>query len=137
MPTLTPVTTETRGFVPEPITAEEAAALFRASVRLFGLWGLTDAEAAILLDMKPRTYARWKADGPAETGRDQRARMSNLMGIHKALRILLVEADRAYAWVRQPNAAFAGASALAVMLNGELTDIMRVRRLLDAERGGW
>ena len=33
--------------------------------------------------------------------------------------------------------AFAGSSALEVMLGGELTDIMRVRRYLDAERGGW
>lgn len=32
---------------------------------------------------------------------------------------------------------FGGASALDVMLGGELTDIMRVRRYLDAERGGW
>lgn len=137
MPTLTLVATETPGFVPEPITAAEAAALFRACVRLFGLWGLTDAEAAVLLDMKPRTYARWKAEGPGDTGRDQRARLSNLMGIHKALRILFVEADRAYGWVKRPNDAFGGASALQVMLNGELTDLMRVRRLLDAERGGW
>ena len=28
-------------------------------------------------------------------------------------------------------------AALDVMLDGELTDLMRVRRYLDAERGGW
>lgn len=31
----------------------------------------------------------------------------------------------------------AGSNALDVMLGGELTDIMRVRRYLDTERGGW
>ena len=31
---------------------------------------------------------------------------------------------------------FGGSSALDVMLGGELTDIMRVRRYLDAERSG-
>jgi hypothetical protein len=70
-------------------------------------------------------------------GRDGKSRLSNLMGIHKALRILFREAPRGYAWVKAPNEAFGGRSALDVMLGGELTDIMRVRRYLDAERGGW
>ena len=39
--------------------------------------------------------------------------------------------------IRSANDAFGGASALDLMLGGELTDIMRVRRYLDAERGGW
>ena len=59
------------------------------------------------------------------------------MGIHKALRIMFSEAPRGYAWIRAANEAFGGSSALDVMLGGELTDIMRVRRYLDAERGGW
>ena len=42
-----------------------------------------------------------------------------------------------YAWIKAPNQAFDGGSALAVMLKGELTDLMRVRRYLDAARGGW
>ena len=74
---------------------------------------------------------------PRRVSRDGRARLSNLMGIHKALRIIFTEATRGYAWIRSANDAFAGASALDVMLGGELTDIMRVRRYLDAERGGW
>ena len=59
------------------------------------------------------------------------------MGIHKALRIIFSEAQRGYAWIKAGNTAFAGSSALDVMLGGELTDIMRVRRYLDATRGGW
>jgi hypothetical protein len=70
-------------------------------------------------------------------GRDSKARLSNLMGIHTALRILFREAPRGYAWVKAPNDAFGGRSALDVMLGGELTDLMRVRQYLDAERGGW
>ena len=59
------------------------------------------------------------------------------MGIHKALRIIFTEAARGYAWIRAANHVFGGASALDVMLGGELTDIMRVRHYLDAERAGW
>ena len=121
---------------PGEITEEEAAAMFRACVNLFGRWGLSDAEAATLLDTAPRSFARWKAGGPGRLGRDQRARLSNLMGVHKALRIIFSDPERVHGWVRQPNRAFGMRSALDVMLGGELTDIMRVRRYLDAERSG-
>ena len=69
--------------------------------------------------------------------RDLKARLSNLMGVHKALRIIFREPQRGYAWIRAANSAFGGKSALDVMLGGELTDLMRVRRYLDNERGGW
>ena len=59
------------------------------------------------------------------------------MGMHKALRILFREPERGYRWIKAPNEAFGGASALEVMLGGELTDLMRVRRYLDSERGAW
>jgi hypothetical protein len=137
MPELIAVATTAPDFVPAPISDEEGAAMFRACMNLFRLWKVSDAEAAILLDLTPRTLARWKTGATGRLGRDQKARLANLMGIHKALRIIFREPDRSYGWVGLPNRAFAGRSALAVMLGGELTDLMRVRRALDAERGGW
>lgn len=137
IPALRPVDTTAPEFVPSPITDAEAAAMFRAAVKLFGLWRLTDEEAATLLDLPLRTYRRWKAGDLGRIDRDGKARLSNIMGIHKALRIIFKEPQRGYAWIRSPNEAFAGRSALDVMLGGELTDLMRVRRYLDAERGGW
>jgi hypothetical protein len=134
---LQPIDTHAPAFRAAPITEEEAAALFRAAKGLLGKWGLTDEQAATLLDMPLRSYRRWKAEGAGRISRDGRARLSNLMGIHKALRIIFAEPQRGYGWIRAGNAAFGGASALDVMLGGELTDIMRVRRYLDAERGGW
>jgi len=137
MPALIPVTTTVQDFAPAPITDAEAAAMFRAAVNLFRLWAVSDAEAAILLDLPPRSFARWRAGAPGRIGRDQKARLSNLMGIHKALRIAFREPARAHAWIRRKNRVFDERSALEVMLGGELTDIMRVRRYLDAERGAW
>lgn len=131
------VDTEPQAFSADPITQDEAAAMFRAALNLFGKWELTDEQAATLLDMPVRSFRRWKAEGPGRISRDGRARLSNLMGIHKALRIIFTEPQRGYAWIRTGNSAFAGASALEVMLGGELTDIMRLRRYVDAERGGW
>ena len=131
------VDTRAKAFSPSPVTDAEAQAMFRAAVNLFGKWEITDEQAALLLDLPVRSYRRWKTGDIGRIDRDQRARLSNLMGIHKALRIIFSEATRGYAWVRSANDAFGGSSALDVMLGGELTDIMRVRRYLDAERGGW
>lgn len=135
--TLLPIPTAPSDFTPAPITDEEAAAMFRAVLNLFRLWGLSDDQASVLLDLPVRTYRRWKAGQMGRIDRDGKARLSNIMGIHKALRIVFTEPQRSYAWIKAPNAAFADRSALDVMLGGDLSDLMRVRRHLDAERGGW
>jgi hypothetical protein len=131
------IDTQPGPFQQAPITDAEAAAMFRAAIRLFQYWGLTDDQAATLLDLPVRTYRRWKAGEQGRIDRDGKARLSNLMGIHKALRIIFSDAARGYRWIKAGNDAFAGRSALDIMLGGELTDLMRVRRYLDAERGGW
>jgi Protein of unknown function (DUF2384) len=120
-----------------PGTAE-IQAMQRAMLRLFEHWGVTDAEGAVLLgDVSLRTLQRWKAGQYGRAGVDIVARMSNLLGIHKALRLLFADAGRGYRWVRAANADFGGRSALDVMLGGQITDLMRVRRYLDAQRGQW
>lgn len=134
---LHPLETRARDFAPDPITDAEGRAMLRAIIALFGKWRITDDECATLLDLPVRTWRRWKAGQPGRLDRDTKARLSNLLGIHKALRILFTEPGRGYDWIKAPNDAFGGASALSVMLRGELTDLMRVRRYLDAERGAW
>jgi hypothetical protein len=120
------------------ITEEEAAALARTTVNLFRAWQLSDNEARTLLgDMAQRTWARWKEGSIGRIDRDLRARMAILMGIHKALRYLFTDPARGYGWIRKPNAAFNGQSALDVMMRGEITDLIDLRSYLDAERGAW
>lgn len=137
MTALLPIDTTPQAFSPEPITDAEAAAMFRAAVSLFAKWETTDDQAATLLDLPVRSYRRWKMGEQGRIDRDGRARLSNLMGIHKALRYMFRDPERSYRWIKAPNEAFRGASALDIMLGGELTDLMRVRRYLDAERGSW
>jgi hypothetical protein len=122
------------------ITDAETGALLRAFFNLAGRWALNDHEARILLGRPaPRTYARWKAD-EADLSRiphDTRQRLSILMGIHKGVRHVFREAERGYQWMRKPNRAFGGQSALERLLAGEIPDLAAVRAYLDAERGGW
>lgn len=119
------------------ITDAEGEAMARAVVNLFARWSLTDAQASVLLGgLSPRTWARWKTGVIGRVPRDLKSRLSNLMSIHKALRIIFTEKERGYSWISRSNNAFSGLSALDVMLGGELTDLMRVRRYLDSVRGG-
>ena len=136
MPELRPVPRETPTPGPD-WSAAEVHAMQRAVIRLFDRWGLTDEQASVLLGhIATRTYQRWKAGEYGRVGIDLAARLSNLMGIHKALRLLFADPQRGYGWIGRANADFGGRSALDIMLGGQLTDLMRVRRYLDAQRGG-
>jgi uncharacterized protein (DUF2384 family) len=120
------------------ITDEEAGALARTTVNLFKVWNLSDAEACTLLGgMSSRTWARWKDANIGRIDRDLRMRMAHLMGIHKGLRYLFKDPARGYAWLRKPNSAFAGQSALDLMLRGDMSDLSELREWIDAERGAW
>ncbi len=119
-------------------SSEEYAAMIRAVLSLFEKWQLTDSKARVLLGRPaPRTFARWKQGRIGRPSFDTACRMSYLLGIHKALRYLFKDPARGYAWIRKPNLAFGGQSALERMSAGEITDIAAVRSYLDAERGGW
>jgi hypothetical protein len=120
------------------ITAAEAEAAARAVINLFGRWRLTDEEACrIPGGLSARTYARWKKGDIGRIDRDLATRLSLLLGIHKGLRYLFTDPERAYAWVKQPNAALGGQRALDVLLGGSIFALGRIRAYLDAERGGW
>lgn len=120
------------------ISEEEAGALARATVNLFGRWDLSDAEARdILGGMSARTYARWKQGNTGRIDRDLATRLSLLMGIHKGLRYLFSDPARGYAWVKKPNQVFGGSTPVEIMARGDIFSLSRVRGYLDAERSGW
>lgn len=99
-------------------------------------WDLTADEQIILLGSPGRsTFFKWKKDG-GSLPKDAAERLSHILAIWKALRILFTVDERAQEWVRRPNAFFDGKSALDIMLGGRVSDIYGVRQYLDAQRGG-
>ena len=134
---LHPLTTPD-GQLDDGFSPEQLAAMQRAALALFERWQVKDDEAAILLgDLSTKTIRRWRKDEFGRVGRDLADRLSNLLGVHKGLRIVFADPQRGYDWIRKPNSDFGGRSALDVMKHGGLMDIVRVRRYLDSARGGW
>ena len=120
-----------------PEEARDATAL-RAFFRLVELWGLTIEQARVLLGRPSRaTVYNWKGGKVRSLPHDTLCRISYLLGIHKALEILYRDPALADRWVRRPNAAFGGQSALERMLAGDVSDLTAVRAHLDAARGAW
>jgi hypothetical protein len=114
-----------------------AAPALRAFFRIAEAWRLNTAQQRILLgDPAPSTYFKWKKQGGA-LPRDVLERISYILGIYKALQILLPDPVRADGWIHEPNDAplFGGGNALARMLGGNVGDLYAVRQYLDAQRG--
>jgi hypothetical protein len=102
-------------------------------------WRLTNDEAMKLLGDPPRsTFYEWKRAGDGRLPRDTLERISYVLGIYKALQILLPDPAAADGWIRKPNGAplFGGKSALDRLLSGNVGDLFVVRQYLDAVRGG-
>ena len=122
-----------------PDAARLAPAGLRAFARIASLWGLSIDEQLTLLGAPPRsTFFAWrKTPERANLSRDTLERISNILGIYKALQILFAD-KLADEWVSLPNTnqIFGGRTPLAHMLGGGLLAMQTTRQLLDARRGG-
>jgi len=132
---------------PQPISAPPPAdrkalsgPALRTFFRIAERWGLSVDEQKTLLGVaSSSTFYKWKRDSQVTLPPDTLERISYILGIYKALQILLPDAQAADAWVRRSNHAppFGGKSALERMLSGHVSDLYVVRQYLDAQRGGW
>ena len=123
---------------PNEATAAAGAAGLRAFARIAEAWHLSIAEQLTLLGLSSRsTYFKWRKESQVRLPRDTLERISYILGIYKALQLLLPDNRAADAWVRRPNEAplFGGKSALDRMLSGNVADLYTVRQYLDAQRG--
>ena len=124
------------------VDAADRARLSGAGLRAMGgisdAWKLTNAEAAALLGMSQSTWERAKRGTRADVlSQDQLTRLSAVLGIFKALRLLFAD-DMADRWPRLPNRGplFGGESPIAAMIRGGIPRMLEVRRYVDAVRGG-
>jgi Protein of unknown function (DUF2384) len=115
-----------------------AGPALRAFFNIATHWNLPATQQRVLLGNPPSsTFFKWKKERAGPLPRDVLERISYILGIYKALQILLPQATRADAWITQPNTAplFGGKTALDRMLGGNVSDLFVVRQYLDAQRG--
>ena len=111
----------------------------RTFFRIAEEWKLSPQEQMTLLGVTASsTFFGWKKSQEVALPKDTLERISYILGIWKALQILLPSEASADAWVKKPNEAplFNGRSALDRMLSGQVADLFVVRQYLDAQRGG-
>lgn len=119
-------------------SAHMSGPALRTFFRIADRWKLSTAERQRLLGLKPSSYFKYQRNpASARLSRDTLERISYILGIYKALQILLPRKDAADAWVRRKNSApvFNGYAPLDLMLGGKVSDLYIVRRYLDGERG--
>jgi len=99
-------------------------------------WGLSMEQAGNLLGDRPRSSVYKLRSVPKTLGPDELTRISYLVGIYKALHILLPD-ELAHQWMTRPNdnPLFRGRPPLDYVLRG-IPAMQQVRSLLDTARGG-
>lgn len=89
----------------------------------------------LLGEREQANFYIWKNElASLRLGRDTLERISYVLGIYKALQILLPDPAVADSWIHKPNSEmiFGGKSALDRMLSGNVADLFMVRQYLSA-----
>jgi hypothetical protein len=129
--------------VPADLGAREArerlsAPALKAFFNIMARWNVRDEDARALLGgVSNGPFYEMKRHPDRVLDADRLTRISYLVGIFKALRILHSR-TLANEWVQLPNSnpIFAGQMPLTYMIRGGLPAMQTVRRLLDARRAG-
>jgi hypothetical protein len=121
------------------VNGAQVQTALKAVLNILEKWHCSVEETQILLGLKRSTLFKYKSfPENASISKDLTERLSYLLNIHAALRILFSNPDSVYGWVRKPNFApfYNGKSAMDIMLQGRVVDLWAVASRLNAERGG-
>ena len=115
----------------------------RTFLAIADLWGLTEQERLRILGYPPRsTYHKWAKQAREHTeftlDADVLTRISAVLGIYQALRVLFAAEQEGLSWLRGPHQAtvFGGHPPIDLITDGTQDSLLTVRRFLDAARGG-
>ena len=117
--------------------AEKNAVALKAFFKITAKWKLSSQQEMVILGVSKSTFYTGKSKKNGDLPKDTLERISYILGIYKALRILLPTEDAANQWIKKNNHTplLNGNSALDKLMKGNVVDLADVRRYLDAERG--
>ena len=140
-----PIRAEDRAIPPElradpEIRRRKSGPAMRAFFGAANVWELTTKERRGILGWPPdSTFYKYRSGDVGTLSLDTLTRISLVLGIFKDLRVLYSDRGLSDRWVKLPNSnpIFGGKPPIAFMAHGEMDNLYRVRRLLDARRGTW
>lgn len=112
---------------------------FKAANNILSSWGCSAVQSQQILKLSKSTYHRFKSSPETTTlNDDQLERISYLLNIHQALRIVFSNPDNVTGFMTMPNHNdyFAGRTPLDVIESGKFGDLYEVAKRIDAFRGG-
>lgn len=115
---------------------KDLSGALRTVLNILDRWDVPLCNRLSLLGCDQDSYDRWLGTGELRAvSQETITRLSYLLGIWKALKTLFPDEAAADTWIHRPNAAsqFGGQTPLAVMAQGPIENLARVRRFLD----GW
>lgn len=114
---------------------------FKAAVQILENWGCNAQQAINILQIKKSSFYRYKSNvNSARLNNDQLTRVSYLLNIHQALKVIFSNPENINSFMSLPNhnAYFAGAKPLDIISGGNFADLHDVAMRIDALRiGRW
>jgi uncharacterized protein (DUF2384 family) len=112
---------------------------FKAADKILTNWGCTAKQIQNILKLSKSSYHSFKTT-PEKTNLndDQLERISYLLNIHQALRIVFSNPEnvKGFMSMENHNAYFAGRTPLQIIESGKFGDLYEVFKRIDALRGG-
>jgi hypothetical protein len=117
----------------------KCAAGLKAAVAILEKWGATGEQATAILRVSRSTYARAKRRDPewrVSLDEDQLTRISLVLNIHAALRVIFDNPENIYGFMAMANhnAYFNGRSPLSIIAHGGMLELYEVFQRIDSLR---
>ncbi|WP_283131111.1 MbcA/ParS/Xre antitoxin family protein [Enterovibrio norvegicus] len=123
-----------------PITTKQmSVAGFKAANNILKGWGIEASDVMKIMGLAKSTYHKYKADPEkANLTKDQLERVSYLLNIHSALRIVFDNQENVQGFMNMinHNAYFEGRTPIDVIKQGRVADLYEVASRIDALRSG-
>lgn len=111
----------------------------KAAFNILDKWGCTADQAQAILRLPKATYYKYRNDPEsARLDRDQLTRISYLLNMHQALRIVFENPENVYGFMRKRNynPYFHGRAPLEVIESGDFATLYETFRRIDTLRNG-
>lgn len=110
----------------------------KATMNILDKWGCSPEQEWLILGMKKSSYYNYREQpASARLSEDQLERMSYVLNMHQALRIVFDNAENVYGFMRMNNnnPFFNGRSPLELIATGNFGTLYEVSKRIDALRG--